>query len=186
MKRFTRITLAALALATLATAASAQSAGQWCTKIGFELGQPNPNVCFDIGVKGPVPSAPAQAAAASALQQANAHANAGDARTLQQAQAHADQGDARTLDAAEQHTSALLAGLQKEAFAGIAQAAALVPLAPAADGETTLNIGAASYGGQGAVGLAIARQIGRTTVNAGIGSAGGKRHLVRVGLGWRF
>ena len=176
----TRTTLAALAIATLTTAASAQSAGQWCTKIAFQPGQPDPNVCYSPGAKGPVPSAPTQAAAATA------HANEGDKRALQQAQDYTDQGDARTLQTAAQHTGAQLAGLQREAFGGVAQAAALVPLAPAADGETTLNVGAASYGEQSAVGVAIAHQIGRTTFNAGFGSSGGNRHLVRVGFGLRF
>lgn len=119
------------------------------------------------------------------LSPANRHADRGDARTLQQAQAYADAGDARTLNAANQHSAAQVAGLQREAFAGIAAAAALVPMEPNADGQTTLNVGAATYGGQAALGLALSHQVGRTVVNAGVGF-GSKRALVRVGLGWRF
>lgn len=122
------------------------------------------------------------------LSPANRHADRGDARTLQQAQAYADAGDARTLNAANQHSAAQVAGLQREAFAGIAAAAALVPMEPNGDGQTTLNVGAATYGGQTALGLALSHQVGRTVVNAGVGfgSNGSKRTLVRVGLGWRF
>lgn len=120
------------------------------------------------------------------LTPANRYADHGDARTLQQAQAYADQGDARTLHAAQQHTTAQVAGLQREAAAGIAQAAALVPLDPRADGETTVNLGAATYGGQTALGLSLAHQSGRVVFTGGVGTSGGKRHLVRASLGWRF
>ncbi|GLS14744.1 hypothetical protein GCM10007935_21760 [Hydrogenophaga electricum] len=128
----------------------------------------------------------ADAGDARTLRRAQAYADTGDARTLEQAQAYADTGDARTLDTSVQYTNAQIASLRKEAFAGIAQAAAMVPMAPSADGETTLNAGVASYGGQTAVGVAFARQIGRVTLNGGIGASGGKRNLVRLGAGWRF
>ncbi|WP_423785907.1 YadA-like family protein [Hydrogenophaga taeniospiralis] len=59
-------------------------------------------------------------------------------------------------------------------------------MAPAGDGETTVNVGVAAYGGQTAVGLSFARQVGNTTFNGGLGAGSGKRHLVRVGAGWRF
>lgn len=170
------ITLLATALAT--SAAMAQGIG--CTKIGFKPGTPDPNYCFQIT---PEPTAKPSS---DTLSIANAHADAGDARTLQQAQTHADQGDARTLNAATQHNTALNTALQKEAFGGIAQAAALAPMDPQNDGETTINIGAAAYGGQAALGLAISHQFGGTTFNAGAGTAGGKHNLVRFGLGWRF
>lgn len=114
------------------------------------------------------------------------YADAGDARTLGQANAYADQGDARTLGAAIQYTNAQVASLRKEAFAGIAQAAALIPMAPSGEGESTLNVGVATYGGQAALGIAYARQVGRVVINGGIGASGGKRNLVRMGVGWRF
>ena len=85
-----------------------------------------------------------------------------------------------------QHTSQEVGALRKEAFAGIAQAAALIPLVPGGDGETTVNVGVASYGGQTAVGLAFAHQKGRVMFNGGVGLGSGKRHLVRMGAGWRF
>lgn len=178
------MTIRTLLLSAGLVATSATHAEIGCTKIGFEPGTPDPNYCFTIAE--PAPDAPTQPTAASAPKQAKAYADAGDARTLQQAQAHADAGDARTLEAARQHTTVQVAALQKEAFAGIAQAAALAPLAPAADGETTLNLGGATYGGQSALGVALAHQLGRMTLNAGVGKAGGQRTLVRVGLGWRF
>ncbi len=142
-----------------------------------------------------------QAGDAATLGSANAYADAGDARTLRAAQGYADAGDARTLQsanqytdqraaetlaAANQHTDAQVSALRKEAFAGIAQAAALVPMAPSGEGETTLNVGVAAYGGQTAIGVAVARQIGRVTLNGGIAASGGKRNLVRMGAGWRF
>lgn len=120
------------------------------------------------------------------LSPARRHADRGDARTLQQARAHADAGDARTLNAATQHGSAQVAGLQRQAFAGIAQAAAVVPLDPRSNGETTVNLGAASYGGQNALGLSLAHQSGRVTFTGGVGTSGSKRTLVRASLGWRF
>lgn len=178
LKLKTIITIAAAAFA--ASTAIAQSIG--CTKIGFKPGTPDPNYCFVIT---PEP-APAVKPSSNTLHIANAHADAGDARTLQQARTHADQGDVRTLDAAKQHSTAQVTALQKEAFGGIAQAAALAPMEPHTDGQTTINIGAAAYGGQAAIGLAIAHQFGRATASAGVGTTGGKHNLVRIGLGWRF
>lgn len=163
--------------AALAAISSAASAEQWLDCPMSIPGRPSGLPCVLRG------EAPPSAGAADA---SVAYVNRGDARTLQQAQAYADQGDARTLHAAQQHTSAQVAGLQREAFAGIAQAAALVPLDPWADGETTLNLGAATYGGQTALGLSLAHQSGRVMFTGGVGTSGGKRHLVRVGLGWRF
>lgn len=177
MNRHQRTSLATLAL----LAAGAANSATYCSKIGFDPGTPDPNRCVVIG-----DGATAAPPAPDTLEQANRYADRGDERTLQEARAHADAGDARTLDAATQHTTTQVTTLQKEAFAGIAQAAALVPLAPAADGETTLAIGAASYGGQAALGLTLAHQLGRLTLNAGVGKAGGQRTLVRVGMGWRF
>jgi trimeric autotransporter adhesin len=134
----------------------------------------------------PTPGVPSDPAPITSLKPAIAHADRGDARSLQQAQAYADQGDARTLNAAQQHTAAQVAGLQRDTAAGIAQAAALVPLDPSADGETTVNVGAATYAGQTALGLSLSHRTGRMTFSAGAGTSGSSRTLVRVGLGWRF
>ena len=77
--------------------------------------------------------------------------------------------------------------LRREAFRGIAQAAALVPLAPSGVGETTLNLGLASYGGEAAGGVAVAHQLNeRINLNGGVGFSSGGRALVRVGVGMRF
>ena len=62
----------------------------------------------------------------------------------------------------------------------------MVPLAPSGDGETTVNVGLATYGGQTAIGVGIARQVGPVTLNGGFGAGSGKRNLVRIGAGWRF
>lgn len=175
LKLKTIITLAAAA--ALATAAMAQTS---------DTPRPNPTPVPCIHCNTPPATGGDSTAISNTLHIANAHADAGDARTLLQAQNHADQGDARTLEAATQHSTAQVTTLQKEAFGGIAQAAALVPMEPQADGETTLNVGAASYGGQAAIGLAISHQFGRATASAGVGTTGGKHKLVRVGLGWRF
>ena len=120
------------------------------------------------------------------LSPANRYADRGDKRTLQQAQAYADAGDARTLDAANKHTAAQVAGLRIEAFAGIASAAALVPMEPNGPGKSTLNVGVASYGGQTAIGLSFARQFNGMTLNAGASKSNNGRTLTRVGFGWNF
>lgn len=187
MKRFTPTLLLAACLAAITSTAHAEGYLE-CTRAAPEF---NVNqVC--VWRDGPPPAVQPEPATPAApdntLHRANAYAARGDARTLQQAQAYADAGDARTLNAATQHSTALVTGLQREAFAGIAQAAAVVPMEPRFDGETTLNVGAATFGGQSALGLALSHQVGRTVLNAGvgIGSNGSKRTLVRVGLGWRF
>lgn len=87
------------------------------------------------------------------------------------------------------YTDAQVGALRRQAFAGIAEAAALIPLAPNTQGETTINAGVAAYGGESAVGIAIAHQIGQSaTVSAGLGfsPSGGAPMLVRVRAGWRF
>lgn len=161
--------------AVLAAIGSASFAEEVVREPGIPMPKPRPG-----------PEMPAEPAPITSLKPAIVHADRGDARTLQQAQAYAEQGDARTLHAAQQHTSAQVAGLQREAFAGIAQAAALVPLDPSADGETTINVGAATYAGQTALGLNLSYRTGRMTFSAGAGTSGSSRTLVRVGLGWRF
>lgn len=170
MKRTALPLLLAACLAAIATTAHAE--------VEREPGIPMPK---------PRPGTP-PAAEPIDFSTAHRYADRGDARTLHQAHAYADAGDARTLNTATQHSAALVTGLQREAFAGIAQAAAVVPMEPRFDGETTLNVGAATYGGQSALGLALSHQVGNTVLNAGVGfgSNGSKRTLVRVGLGWRF
>lgn len=139
----------------------------------------------------------AAAGDARTLQQAQRYADVGDARTLRQAngytdqtaeetRAYADAGDSRTLEAARQHTDASVGTLRKEMAEGIAQAAALIPMAPTGDGQSTLNVGMGSYRGQTALGLAYARQIGSLVVNGGLAIGSGKHHLIRMGAGWRF
>jgi autotransporter adhesin len=92
-----------------------------------------------------------------------------------------------SLAASKAYTDEQIGKLRKEAFIGIAQAAALVPMTPSSSGETTLNVGVASYGGYIAAGLAVAHQIGRQTIlNGGVGLANEGRSLVRVGVGVRF
>jgi trimeric autotransporter adhesin len=142
-----------------------------------------------------------QEADAATLRSANAHADAGDARTLRNANAHADAGDARTLSAAQgytdqrasetlgsanQFTSEQVSTLRKQAFAGIAQAAALAPLLPSAAGKTTVNVGAATFGGQAAVGMSFAHRLKSLVVSGGIGVGSGSKSLVKIGAGFEF
>lgn len=169
-------TITTLLLAAMATAATIASAEE-LRPPSIPMPKPRP---------GPEIPAEPQPEPITSLKPAKDYADRGDARTLQLAQAYADQGDARTLHTAQQHTAAQVAGLQRETAAGIAQAAALVPLDPWTDGETTINVGAATYGGQTALGLSLAHQSGRVTFSGGVGTSGGKRNLVRVSLGWRF
>lgn len=110
------------------------------------------------------------------------YADRGDERTLQQATAHADAGDARTLDTATQR----IAALDERISAGIAQASALQPLDPVTSGQTTINLGAATYNSQHALGIVMAHQSGRTTFTAGAATSGSGRSLVRLSMGWRF
>jgi autotransporter adhesin len=96
-------------------------------------------------------------------------------------------GAANTLAQANAYTDQQIGNLRRLAFSGIAQAAALVPLAPASDGETTVNVGFASYGGYVAGGVAVARQVGsRVNINGGVGFSSGGQTLMRVGMGFRF
>ena len=88
---------------------------------------------------------------------------------------------------ANAYTDQQIDALRRDAYRGIAQAAALVPMAPAAVGESTLNAGIANYGGESAIGIAFASQISeRMNFNAGVGTSGGSKNLIRVGLGIRF
>lgn len=117
---------------------------------------------------------------------ATSYADAGDARTLEQAQRYSDAGHANTLNAAQQHTNAAVGALRKEAFSGIAQAAALVPITPSAPGKNTVNAAVASYGGQAALGITFARRFTESlTVSGGVG-VGGKKRLVKLAMGYEF
>jgi autotransporter adhesin len=92
-----------------------------------------------------------------------------------------------TLASANAYTDQQIGQLRSQAYRGIAQAAAIVPLVPSGDGDTTVNIGFASYGGEQAGGLAVAHQIGeRLNINAGVGFSGKGFNLVRVGVGMHF
>lgn len=85
------------------------------------------------------------------------------------------------------HTDRRVGLLRKDAFRGIAQAAAIMPLAPGQAGETTVNVGLGAYGGEYAGGLAVSHQLGeQLNVNAGVGFSSGNKNVVRVGLGFRF
>ena len=83
---------------------------------------------------------------------------------------------------ANAYTDQQVGALRREAFRGIAQAAALVPLAPGGVGETTVNVGVANYGGETAGGIAVAHQLGASlNLNAGVGFAGGGKLRSRAG-----
>jgi len=110
-----------------------------------------------------------------------------DAVNLNQLNAALGSGASTTLAQSQAYTDQQVGALRRLAFSGIAQAAAIVPLAPPADGETTVNLGLASYGGYMAGGVAIARQIGsRINLNGGVGFSSGGQTLLRVGMGFRF
>lgn len=59
-------------------------------------------------------------------------------------------------------------------------------MATSGEGKSTVNVGMAAYGGQMAVGVALAHRVRNVVINGGIGVSGGKRHLVRLGAGWQF
>lgn len=74
--------------------------------------------------------------------------------------------------------------LRKEAFQGIAAAAAMAPPAPSKVGGTSLAVGEATYRGESALGMALSHQYSETVnLNAGVGVTGGKS-LGRVGVGF--
>ena len=89
--------------------------------------------------------------------------------------------------AAEQQPAAQLATLRQQAFEGIAQAAALTPLLPSSAGKTTLNIGAATYQGETAIGLSLAHRPTQSLVfSAGISAGQSRRNLVQISAGFQF
>ncbi|WP_297060585.1 YadA-like family protein, partial [Thermosynechococcus sp. M3746_W2019_013] len=100
--------------------------------------------------------------------------------------AYVDGMGAVALGAANAYTDAQVNQLRGEAFAGIASAAALLPIVPARSGETTFNIGFGSYSGYSAVGVAMAHQAGPIVIDAGASFSSAGSPLVRLGLGFRF
>jgi hypothetical protein len=74
----------------------------------------------------------------------------------------------------------------KQAFSGIAQSSALVLLMPSAVGKSTLNLGAANFGGQSAIGLTFAHRTNSLVLSAGAAFGSGGKNLVRLGAGMEF
>jgi trimeric autotransporter adhesin len=117
-----------------------------------------------------------------------------DAVNVDQLNAGVNQAASQAIDQAYNYTDLQVGrlrsevnDLRREAFRGIAQAAAIIPLTPLGTGETTLNMGVASYGGYAAGGIAIAHQVGeRVNLNGGVGFSGGGKSLMRIGVGMRF
>lgn len=176
---------AILIVALLPFAAGAREIA--CTKIGFEPGTPDPNYCVVVGppVSQTKPGQKQPPKTDNTLRRAKNYADNGDERTLHQSSENAAKGDSETLESANKYAAEQVSGLRKEAFTGVAQAAALAPMEPNGDGKSTVNIGVATYEGQSAIGISYARQIGQMTFNAGV-STSGRRSLARVGLGWSF
>ncbi|MFN4196309.1 MAG: YadA-like family protein [Thermosynechococcus sp.] len=100
--------------------------------------------------------------------------------------AYVDGMGAVALGAANAYTDAQVNRLRGEAFAGIASAAALMPIVPARSGETTFNAGIAMYGGYMAAGMAMAHQIGPVIIDAGASFSSAGHPLLRLGVGARF
>ncbi|HIK34418.1 MAG TPA: YadA-like family protein [Thermosynechococcus sp. M98_K2018_005] len=90
------------------------------------------------------------------------------------------------LGAANAYTDGQVNQLRGEAFAGIASAAALMPIVPARSGQTTFNVGIATYGGYTAAGVAMAHQIGPILIDAGASFSSAGHPLARLGIGARF
>jgi autotransporter adhesin len=109
--------------------------------------------------------------------------NSTDAVNVNQLNAAINSGAATT----NAYTDQQISQLRRDAYRGIAQAGAMVPMTPASVGESTLNAGIANYGGESAIGLAFASQIGeRVSINAGVSTSGGSTNLIRAGIGIRF
>lgn len=87
----------------------------------------------------------------------------------------------------EPATAAQFNTLSQQAFEGIAQAAALAPLFPSSVGKTTVNIGAATYQGQTAIGLALAHRPTQSLVfSAGVSAGSSRNNLVQISAGFQF
>ncbi|URR36650.1 YadA-like family protein [Thermosynechococcus sp. HN-54] len=100
--------------------------------------------------------------------------------------AYVDGMGAIALGAANAYTDAQINQLRGEAFAGIASAAALMPIVPARSGQTTFNVGFATYGGYSAAGVAMAHQVGPVIIDAGASFSSAGYPLARIGIGARF
>lgn len=84
-----------------------------------------------------------------------------------------------------------LTGELEDTFAGIAAIASLIPMTPSAPGKTTLNIGAANFEGESAIGISFAHRLQSMLfndtlfLNCGISFAGNEL-LGSLGAGWSF
>lgn len=84
-----------------------------------------------------------------------------------------------------------LTGEIEDTFTGIAAIASLIPLTPSAPGKTTLNIGAANFEGESAIGISFAHRLQSMLfndtlfLNCGISFAGDEL-LANLGAGWSF
>jgi trimeric autotransporter adhesin len=121
------------------------------------------------------------------LASANAYTNQVGAQTLSSAKAYTETRAAETLTAAKTYTNEQVASVRGDMQRAVAQASALIAMAPSGTGETTINAGIASYYGKTAIGVSMAKQISDDlTINGGASFASGARALVRVGVGYRF
>lgn len=158
-----------IALAVIAAAyASAANAAQWCTKVGFQPGTPNPNVCYDTALKQPVP--PMTKPASIPFKSLSEATSRPAAPTSASAQANPAATPAAP-------------SVQPQVDTGVAQAAALIlPHGPG----LSLGVGAARYGSSSAVGLSGAYTSGSLTLSAGVARGSTGRTLTRVGAVWSF
>ena len=86
-------------------------------------------------------------------------------------------------------TEASVSVLRQQTHQGIAQAASLVMLTPSTAGKSTLNLSAASYSGESAIGLTFAHRLTEQTffsLGASTGTQSTNRTLVRVSAGVQF
>ena len=149
-----------IAAAIFAVSLTANSQELACTKIGFEPGTPNPNRCFVVVSDSAKPAKKPKPVKPGAAPMP---------KPIEVVEVVPD-------------TSAQF---RKEAFSGIAQAAALVPLMPS-QGKTTLNLGAANFGGQSALGLTIAHRVNGFVLSGGASVGTSGPGLVRVSAGFEF
>ena len=113
-----------------------------------------------------------------------------DAVNVSQLNAVAQGGAGPEVDALSGRVSALesqVNDVAKNAYRGIAGAAALAFAVPQERGKTTINIGAGSYQGYGALGASVGylSSSGRYNVSGGVSYTGGNP-VARVGMGFTF
>jgi autotransporter adhesin len=99
------------------------------------------------------------------------------ASTLNQANGYTDQRFNQLWNRQDQ--------FHREANRGIASSAALVNNMPYVPGKVALSAGAATYRGEGALGVGVSRwsNNGRVNLNAGVSMAHGDRPIFRMGVG---